>query len=135
MTLKQFMGSLTGKSPSDTTPEFSGYVHDIDTAKCLFCPYGSNLKAGDRVEIHDEKTVFGRVQRHRMVEITAVKEFRTNGRVITLGSGMASPADVQQIANDSDVAVELLLTHRKGTATYDSGNPPVVVYFQPVDGE
>ena len=131
MTLKQFMGSLTGKSSADTMPEFSGYVHDIDTAKCLFCPYGSNLKTGDRVEIHDEKTVFGRVQRHRLVEITAVREFRTNGRVITLGSDMASPDDMKQIANDSDVSIELLLTHRKGTSTYDSGRPPVVVYFEP----
>jgi hypothetical protein len=29
--------------------------------------------------------------------------------------------------------VEQLLTHRMGTATYDKGRPPVVVYFQPVE--
>lgn len=129
MTLKKFMASLTGKS-AETTSEFSGYVRDIDTAKCLFCPYGADLKAGDRVEIHDEKTVFGRVQRHRLVEITEVKVFRTNGRVITLGSDMATPDEVQRIADDSDVTVEQLLTHRMGKATYDTGKPPVVVYFQ-----
>lgn len=133
MILKQFVDSLTGRSGGDTTPEFSGYVHDIDTAKCLFCPYGTDFKPGDRVEIHDEKTVFGRVQRRRMVEITAVKEFRTNGRVITLGSDMASSDDIKQISTDSDVAVDLLLTHRKGTATYDSGKPPVVMFFVPVE--
>ena len=135
MTLRKFMDSLTGKSSSDAGPEFSGYVHDIDTAKCLFCPYGSDLKVGDRVEIHDEKTVFGRRQRQRMVEITVIKEFRTNGRVITLGSNMASPAEMKQLAKDSDVTLELLLTHRKGTATYDSHRPPVVVYFNPLEAD
>lgn len=129
--LKKLMDSLTGKS-ADTTSQFSGYVHDIETARCLFCPYGADLKPGDRVEIHDEKTVFGRVQRRRLVEITEVKEFRTNGRLITLGSDMATPDQVQRISADSDVAVDQLLTHRLGTATYDKGKPPVVVYFQPV---
>lgn len=134
MTLKKFMESLTGKSV-ETTSEFSGYVHDIDTAQCLFCPYGADLKSGDRVEIHDEKTVFGRVQRRRLVEITEVKVFRTNGRLITLGSDMATPEEVQRIANDSDVAVDQLLTHRMGKATYDTGKPPVVVYFQPIEAD
>lgn len=129
--LKKLMDSLTGKS-ADTTSQFSGYVHDIETARCLFCPYGADLKPGDRVEIHDEKTVFGRVQRRRLVEITEVKEFRTNGRLITLGSDMATPDQVQRISADSDVAVDQLLTHRMGTPTYDKGKPPVVVYFQPV---
>jgi hypothetical protein len=132
MTLKKFMDSLTGKS-AETTSEFSGYVHDIDTAKCVFCPYGADLKSGDRVEIHDEKTVFGRVQRRRLVEIIEVKVFRTNGRLITLGTNTASPEDVWQIANDSDVTVDQLLTHRMGKATYDTGKPPVVVYFQPIE--
>lgn len=132
--LKKFMDSLTGKTPETTSP-FSGYVHDIDTAQCLFCPYGTDVKPGDRVEIHDEKTVFSRVQRRRLVEITDVKEFRTNGRLVTLGSSTATPEEVQRISSDSDVAVEQLLTHRMGTATYDKGRPPVVVYFQPVEAD
>lgn len=133
MSIKKWIDALAGNQSAASSTEFSGYVHDIDTARRLFCPYGTDLKPGDRVTIHDEKTVFGRVQRKRLVEITSIREFRTNGRLITLGSDMASPEEVQNIATDSDVAVDLLLTHRKGTATYDAGRPPVVVYFEPVE--
>ncbi|HET7922075.1 MAG TPA: hypothetical protein VFM15_04915 [Gammaproteobacteria bacterium] len=134
MSLKNWVKGITGNKAGDgSSAEFSGFVHDIDTAQCLFCPYGTSLQPGDRVTIHDEKTVFGRVPRHRLVEITVVKPFRTTGRVITVGSDMASENEVRQIAGDSEIAVDQLMTHRKGTATYDAARPPVVVYFQPVE--
>ncbi len=106
------------------------YVRNVNSARCLFCPYGTDVKVGDRVLAWDEKTVFGREQRERLVEITAVKVFRTNGRVVTLDFVVASEEEVARIAEDSEIAAHMLLTHRSGTSTYDAKNPPVVVYFR-----
>jgi hypothetical protein len=109
------------------------YVHNVHSANCLFCPYGTDLKVGDRVIAWDEKTVFGREQRERLVEITAVKIFRTNGRVVTLDFVVASEEEVAHIATDSEIAPHVLLTHRNGKSTYDTKNPPMVVYFRTCD--
>ena len=109
------------------------YVRNVNSATCLFCPYGTDLKVGDRVIAWDEKTVFGREQRERQVEITAVKIFRTNGRVITLDFVVASEDEVARIAADSEIAPHMLLTHRIGKSTYDTKNPPMVLYFRPVE--
>ena len=106
------------------------YVRNVNSAQCLFCPYGTDVKVGDRVLAWDEKTVFGREQRERLVEITAIKVFRTNGRVVTLDFVVASEEEVARIAEDSEIAAHMLLTHRNGTSTYDTRNPPVVVYFR-----
>jgi hypothetical protein len=109
------------------------YVRNINSATCLFCPYGTDLKVGDRVIAWDEKTVFGREQRERLVEITGVKIFRTNGRVITLDFVVAAEEDVARIATDSEIAPHMLLTHRIGKSTYDTKNPPMVLYFRPIE--
>jgi len=109
------------------------YVRNVNSANCLFCPYGTDLKVGDRVIAWDEKTVFGREQRERPVEITAVKIFRTNGRVITLDFVVASEEEVARIAADSEIAPHMLLTHRIGKSTYDTKNTPMVLYFRPVE--
>lgn len=106
------------------------YVHNVNSAQCLFCPYGTDVKVGERVIVWDEKTVFGREQRERVMEVTDVKVFRTNGRVVTLDFVVASDADVARIAKDSEIAAPMLLTHRHGKSTYDTRNPPVVVYFR-----
>jgi hypothetical protein len=109
------------------------YVRNINSASCLFCPYGTDLKVGDRVIAWDEKTVFGREQRQRLVEITAVKIFRTNGRVITLDFVVASEEEVTRIAADSEIAHHMLFKHRIGKSTYDTTNPPMVLYFRPIE--
>jgi hypothetical protein len=106
------------------------YVNNVNSAQCLFCPYGTDVKVGDRVIAWDEKTVFDRTPRERVVEITAVKAFRTNGRVITLDMVVASDEEVARIAEDSEISARALLTHRSGTSTYDTQNTPVVVYFR-----
>lgn len=106
------------------------YVRNVNSAQCLFCPYGADLKVGDRVIAWDEKTVFEREQRERLVEITAVKVFRTNGRVVTLDFVVASEAEIARIAADSEIAPHMLLTHRIGKSTYDTKNPPMVLYFR-----
>jgi hypothetical protein len=106
------------------------YVRNVNSANCLFCPYGTDFKVGDRVIAWDEKTVFGREQRERLVEITAVKIFRTNGRVVTLDFVVASEAEVARIAADSEIAAHMLLTHRNGKSSYDTKNPPMVLYFR-----
>ncbi|HVC36873.1 MAG TPA: hypothetical protein VNF46_00570 [Gammaproteobacteria bacterium] len=106
------------------------YVRNVNSANCLFCPYGTDFKVGDRVIAWDEKTVFGREQRERLVEITAVKIFRTNGRVVTLDFVVASEEEVTRIAADSEIAPHVLLTHRIGKSTYDTKNPPMVMYFR-----
>ncbi|HLW75300.1 MAG TPA: hypothetical protein VKT74_09550 [Gammaproteobacteria bacterium] len=116
-------------SVSDTLPN---YVHDIATASCVFCPYGADAQAGDRLYIYDEKTVYGRQQRERLVEVTAIKQFRSTGRVITLDLAMIGSDEASHIAQDSETSVEALLEHRPGNATYDAKRPPVVVYFEPV---
>ena len=109
------------------------YVHDVDTAACVFCPYGADLKVGDRVYAFDEKTVLGRRQRERLVEVSAVKLFRSTGRVVTLDLKIATPGELAQIARDSELPLEALVNHRAGAATYDSAQPPVVVYFRACD--
>jgi len=106
------------------------YVRNVNSAQCLFCPYGADVKVGDRVIAWDEKTVFDRTPRERVVEITAVKSFRTNGRVITLDMVVASDEEVKRIAEDSEISAHALLTHRSGKSTYDTQNTPVVVYFR-----
>ena len=109
------------------------HVHDIASANCLFCPYGAEVETGDRLYVYDEKTVFGRQQRERLVEITAIKQFRSTGRVVTLDLNMISPEEMAHIAGDSEVEVEALLAHHPGNPTFDPKHPPVVVYFQPCD--
>ena len=124
------MGTIRGSETQDTMPS---HVRDISTATCVFCPYGAGVEPGDRLYIYDEKTVFGRQQRERLVEVKAIKQFRSTGRVITLDLNMISPEEVEHIAADSELGVEALLTHRPGTASYDEKRPPVVVYFEPCD--
>ncbi len=109
------------------------YVHDIGTASCVFCPFGAAVTAGDHIYIYDEKTVFGRQQRERLVAVTAVKAFRSTGRVITLDLNLVSMEEVVHIAEDSETSLAALLEHRPGNSTYDAKHPPVVVYFQPCD--
>lgn len=120
------------KSGRSQVPDrLPNYVRDVDTATCVFCPFGAEVEPGDRLHIYDEKTVFGRQQRERLVEITAVKIFRSNGRVITLDLTMITPQEIMHIAHDSEQSVEALLEHHTGASTYDGKHPPVVVYFQP----
>ena len=116
------------KEVPDSLPN---YVNDISTASCVFCPYGAEVEVGDRLYVYDEKTVFDRQQRERLVEIKAVKLFRSTGRVITLDLNMISPEEAQRIAEDSEMTLESLLDHRAGNSTFDEKRPPVVVYFEP----
>jgi hypothetical protein len=106
------------------------YVQDVSTATCVFCPYGADVRAGDRVYAFDEKTIFDRKQRERLVKVTAVKPFRSTGRMVTLDLKIATPDELAQIIQDSEVTMESLLEHRSGSPTYDSTRPPVVVYFE-----
>lgn len=108
------------------------FVCDIDTATCAFCPVGSEFAKGDKIHIHDEKTVFGRQIREKLVEVTAVKVFRSTGRQLTLDMMMISDAEAQKIADDSDLTVEILRNHKVGAEKYDPSNPPVVIFFTPV---
>lgn len=105
------------------------FVHDVDTASCVFCPYGTGFKPGDQVVIRDERTAFAHMPRERVVEIKEIKIFRSTGRRVTLDLMMASNAEAGKIAEDSDVTVDVLLAHRAGTANFDPKHPPVVVYF------
>lgn len=109
------------------------FVHDVDTASCVFCPYGTGFKPGDRALIRDERTAFARLPRERVVEIKEVKIFRSTGRRVTLDLVMASDSEAGKIAEDSDLTVEVLLRHRAGTPNFDPGHPPVVVYFAPAE--
>lgn len=106
-------------------------VQDVYTACCLFCPYGTDLEVGERVYAFDEQTVLGGRSREMLVEVTAIKVFRSNGRVVTLDLKIANPEELQRIAQDSEVPVTALINHRMGTETYDSKHPPVVIYFKP----
>jgi len=108
-------------------------VQDVRTASCGFCPYGTDLKVGDLVYAFDEKTPFGRRQRGRLVQVTAIKLVRSTGRVITLDLKIASADELQRIAEDSELSIAALANHRFGGETYDPGHPPVVVYFRPCD--
>lgn len=111
------------------------YVRDVYDSHCVFCPYGADVEVGDVVGIYDEKTSFARQQRERLVEVTAVKIFRSTGRVVTLDLKIASPKEMQEIAADSEVPVPSLLSHRAGKPTYDAKRPPVVVYFKALEDE
>ncbi|MGH8402464.1 MAG: hypothetical protein ACRESO_03530 [Gammaproteobacteria bacterium] len=126
MFLRKKKATLRSNGPS----RLPSYVRNVNSAQCLFCPYGTDLKEGDRVIAWDEKTVFDREQRERLVEITAIKAFRTNGRVVTLDFVVASDEDLARIAEDSEIAPQALLTHRLGKSTFDTKKPPVVVYFR-----
>ena len=116
-------------------PDGSGtlFVHDIDTATCAFCPYGTLFEVGDLISIRDERTVFGRQARERRVEVKAVKLFRSTGRQITLDLNMIPDSECTRIAEDSELSVETLLNHRAGTGNFDPKRPPVVVYFVQFD--
>ena len=121
-----------GSVPLDMLPS---YVHDIGTSTCLFCPYGAEVQAGDRLYVYDEKTVFGRQQRERLVEVKAVKQFRSTGRVVTLDLNMISTEEMAHIAEDSELGVDALLAHHPGNPTFDHKRPPVVVYFEPCNDD
>lgn len=116
-------------------PRLPNYVQDISSAKCVFCPFGAEVKVGDRVYAFDEKTSLARQQRERLVEVTAVKTFRSTGRVVSLDLKIATEQELEQIAEDSEMPVQSLFNHRAGTPTYDMNHPPVVVYFKPCDEE
>lgn len=118
-----------GSKDSGVLDSLPNYVHDIGTATCVFCPYGADVSIGDRLYVYDEKTVFDRQQRERLVEITSVKLFRSTGRVITLDLNMISQEEAARIAEDSEMTLESLLDHRSGSSTFDEKRPPVVVYF------
>lgn len=106
------------------------FVHDVRAARCVFCPYGTKVKAGDRVLAWDDRTAFDHTPRERLVEVTDVKTFRSNGRVVTLDMGVTDDAELARIAEDSEVSVDALFNHRAGQPTYDAERPPVVVYFR-----
>ena len=126
------MFALSLGKRSDRLPN---HVTDVTTASCVFCPYGADVRVGDRVYAFDEKTSLDRRQRERRVEITAVRKFRSTGRLITLDLKIANEAEIFRIAVDSEVAVEMLYDHRSGAPTYIDERPPVVVYFRPCNDE
>lgn len=121
-----------GRKDSVSADMLPNFVRDIATATCVFCPYGADAQPGDRLYVYDEKTVHGRQQRERLVEVTAVKRFRSTGRVITLDLNMIGTDEIRHIAEDSETTVEALLEHYAGHPTFDPKHPPVVVYFEPV---
>jgi len=106
------------------------YVHDVSTADCVFCPYGAEVKVGDRVYAYDEKTLHNHRQRDRLVEVTAVKVFRSTGRVVTLDLEKVMLAEVARIATHSELSIDVLMEHHAGAPSYDPKHPPVVVYFR-----
>lgn len=122
---------MVSRKSAEVPDSLPNYVRDIATATCVFCPYGADVQSGDRLYVYDEKTVYGRQQRERLVEVKAVKLFRSTGRVITLDLNMISAEEAQRIAEDSEMTVESLLDHRAGNSTFDDKRPPVVVYFEP----
>ncbi|HET7176597.1 MAG TPA: hypothetical protein VFK21_11395 [Gammaproteobacteria bacterium] len=126
---------MVSRKSAEIPDSLPNYVRDIATATCVFCPYGADVQSGDRLYVYDEKTVFDRQQRERLVEITAVKLFRSTGRVITLDLNMISAEEAQRIADDSEMSLESLLEHRAGNSTFDDKRPPVVVYFSPCEGD
>ena len=109
------------------------YVRDVSTSSRLFCPYGADVRPGDRVYVYDEKTAHDRRQRERRVQVTAVKLFRSTGRAVTLDLEKVTLAEVARIATDSELSMDALLAHHAGASTYDPKRPPVVVYFKPYD--
>ena len=119
------------RTTRNTIPRLPNHVVDVMTATSLFCPYGADVKAGDRVYAFDERTAFGRRQRERLVEVTAVRSFRSTGRVISIDLKIAREGDLLRIAVDSEVPLETLYEHHSGSPTYIDGRLPVVVYFKP----
>jgi len=115
----------------DTIQRLPNHVVDVLTATRVFCPYGADVKPGDRVYAFDEKTAFGRRQRDRLVEVTAVKSFRSTGRLISIDLKIAKESDLLRIAVDSEIPLETLYEHHSGNPTYIDERPPVVVYFKP----
>ena len=111
------------------------FVRDVSTSDCVFCPYGAEVKVGDRVYAYDERTEFGRRRRERLVEVTAVKLFRSTGRVATLDLEKVTLAEVARIATESEVTIDTLLAHHQGAPNYDPRRPPVVVFFRPCDDD
>ena len=111
------------------------HVHDVTSAGCVFCPYGADVKVGDRIYAFDEKTSLDRRQRERLVQVTAVRKFRSTGRLITLDLKIANEAEILKIAVDSEITVDMLYDHRSGASTYIDERPPVVVYFKPCNEE
>lgn len=107
------------------------HVSNVMTASCVFCPYGADVQPGDRVYAFDEKTLLHRQQRERLVEVTAVKSFRSTGRLITVDLKITRESDLLRIAEDSEIPLETLYEHRSGNPTYIEGRQPVVVYFKP----
>jgi len=126
------MPKRSKKSNAKRLPHF---VRDVSTADCVFCPYGADVKVGDRVYAYDERTEFGRRARERLVEVTAVKPFRSTGRVVTLDLEKIPLAELARIATISELSMEALLGHHAGAPNYDRRRPPVVVYFQPCDDD
>jgi len=112
-------------------PRLPNHVVDVTTATCVFCPYGADVQPGDRVYAFDEKTAFGRRQRERLVEVTAVKPFRSTGRLVTIDLKITRESDLLRIAVDSEIPLETLYEHHSGNPTYIEERPPVVVYFKP----
>ena len=115
----------------DIIPRLPNHVVDVMTATCVFCPYGADVKPGDRVYAFDERTSFGRRQRERLVEVTAVKPFRSTGRLVTIDLKIAGETDLLRIAVDSEIPLKTLYEHHSGNPTYIDERPPVVVYFKP----
>ncbi|MGE5624449.1 MAG: hypothetical protein ACM3ZT_02760 [Bacillota bacterium] len=111
------------------------FVRDVSTADCLFCPYGADMEVGDRVYAYDERTEFGRRPRERLVEVTAIKVFRSTGRVVTLDLEKIPLAELARIATISELSMEAVLGHHAGAPNYDRRRPPVVVYFQPCNDD
>ena len=121
------------KPKTKQIPRLPNHVRDVMTATCVFCPYGADVSTGDQVHAFDEKTLFGRRQRDRLVQVVAVKSFRSTGRLVTLDLKIARESDLLRIAEDSEIPVETLYEHRSGNPTYIEGRQPVVVYFRLVD--
>ncbi|HEV2109901.1 MAG TPA: hypothetical protein VGT99_00995 [Gammaproteobacteria bacterium] len=115
----------------NTIPRLPNHVVDVQTASCVFCPYGADVQPGDRVYAFDEKTAFGRRQRERLVEVTAVKPFRSTGRLVTIDLKITGESDLLRIAVDSEIPLQTLYEHHSGNPTYIDERPPVVVYFKP----
>ena len=109
------------------------YVHNVSTAQCLFCPYGVDGKVGERVYAFDERTVLQHQTRERLVVITAIKMFHSDGARITLDGKPASAFELAQIMQDSKLTLTALLDHRNGSLHDDPEQSPVVVYFSPCD--
>lgn len=119
------------RNQRNAIPRLPNHVVDVLTATCVFCPYGADVKPGDRVYAFDEKTAFGRQQRERLVEVVAVRSFRSTGRLISIDLKIARERDLLRIAVDSEVPLETLYEHHSGNPTYIDGRLPVVVYFKP----